>query len=340
MTHREQAATAFDDLHTRHAAALTQQAYLLTGRPELARRAVERGFRLAWLRWPEVAVDPDPAGWVRAAVYEYALTPWHRWCPGLRPARAPHRPPGAAGPPDGALPAALLSLPAPYRRALLLHDGLGLGLDSTAAEIEASVPATAGRLAHARERMAALLPELGLAGQPPERQGEILRAALTALPAPPQPETPAARQVRSDSERDAQRTTRAVFGALWLFALVLLVTMAVTPGHYTPRPKQPLATAPHSRAAPPPHRDTDDAERRDRARERRNDAARERRSAAARERRDAARERRYAAARERRKAAREQADAAARERRNAAREQGNAAVRKRLREARLAPELR
>ncbi|MGW3008445.1 sigma factor-like helix-turn-helix DNA-binding protein [Streptomyces sp. NPDC001219] len=339
MTHREQAATTFDHLHTRHAAALTQQAYLLTGRPELARRAVERGFRLAWLRWPEVAVDPDPAGWVRAAVYEYALTPWHRWCPGLRPARAPRNPPGAAGPPDGVLAAALLSLPAPYRRALLLHDGLGLGLDETAAEIEASVPATAGRLAHARERIAALLPELGLAGRPPERQGQILRAALTALPAPPRPETPAAGQVRSDSERGAQRTTRAVFGAFWLFALVLLVTMAVTPGHYTPRPKQPLATAPHPRAAPPPHREADDGERRERARERRNAAARER-SAAARERRNAARERRYAAARERRKAAREQAIAAARERRNAAREQGNAAVRKRLREARLAPEPR
>lgn len=246
MTQPEQAATAFDALHTRHAAALMQQAYLLTGRPWLARRAVERGFWLAWQRWPEVAVDPDPAGWVRAAVYEYALTPWHRLCPGLRTARGP-REPSAAGLSDGALAAALLRLPAPHRRALLLHDGVGLGLDATAAEIEASVPATAGRLRHARERLAALLPQLGLDGQPPERQGEILRARLTALPGPPQVPPPVTGDVRSGSERSARRITRTAFGATWLFALVTLVTIAVTPDHYVPHPERPQAGVPHSR---------------------------------------------------------------------------------------------
>lgn len=36
---------------------------------------MERAFQLAWHRWPEVAVDRDPAGWVRATAYEYALSP-------------------------------------------------------------------------------------------------------------------------------------------------------------------------------------------------------------------------------------------------------------------------
>ncbi|MFF7410797.1 RNA polymerase sigma factor [Streptomyces lydicus] len=170
MTQREQnpAATAFDDLHSRHAAALTRQAYLLTGRPELARRAVERGFRLAWQRWPQVAVDPDPAGWVRAAVYECALTPWQRLLPWLRTARTAQELPPSVGPADRALLTAVLGLPAPYRRMLVLHDGVGLGLYEAATEVEASTPAAAGRLAHARERVVVEL-----------RRGEPSRAELT-----------------------------------------------------------------------------------------------------------------------------------------------------------------
>ncbi|MEU5475435.1 RNA polymerase sigma factor [Streptomyces lydicus] len=170
MTQREQnpAATAFDDLHSRHAAGLTRQAYLLTGRPELARRAVARGFRLAWQRWPQVAVDPDPAGWVRAAVYECALTPWQRLLPWLRTARTAQELPPSVGPADRGLLTAVLGLPAPYRRMLVLHDGVGLGLYEAATEVEASTPAAAGRLAHARERVVAEL-----------TRGEPSRAELT-----------------------------------------------------------------------------------------------------------------------------------------------------------------
>ncbi|MGC3004463.1 helix-turn-helix domain-containing protein, partial [Streptomyces sp. G35A] len=72
-------AQAFDGLYAFCAPALVRQAYLLTGRRDLARESVERAFQLAWERWPEVARDPDPAGWVRAAVHEWALAPWHRF---------------------------------------------------------------------------------------------------------------------------------------------------------------------------------------------------------------------------------------------------------------------
>ncbi|GES31314.1 sigma factor-like helix-turn-helix DNA-binding protein [Streptomyces angustmyceticus] len=256
MTQREQAAAAFDDLHTRHAAALMRQTYLLTGRPWLARRAVEQGFRLAWQRWPQVAVDPDPAGWVRAAAYEYALKPWHRLCPGLRTARTPRQFAATGDPADRALLRALLSLPAPYRRALLLHDGVGLGLYETAAEIEASTPAAAGRLTHARERIAARLPELGLDGHPPVRQGELLRTRFTALTAAQQVTPTAAERVRSDAERSGLRTTRAGFGLAGAFVLVLLVMMIATPDHYTPSPHKPLATAPQIRVSPSGRRGT------------------------------------------------------------------------------------
>ncbi|WP_411293918.1 hypothetical protein [Streptomyces sp. NBRC 110611] len=247
------AAAAFDELCVRHAAALIRQTYLLTGRPRLARRAVERGFRLAWQRWPEVAAAPDPAGWVRAAAYEYALTPWHRLCPGLRTARSPERLPGSAsvqpagrplGPAGRALLEAVLALPAPYRRVLLLHDGVGLGLRATAAEVEASGAATAGRLAYARQTIAVRLPELGLGGQPPERRGDVVRGRLgelltrvDALLAAEEVEPPGGAGIRADGERGARRTTLAALGLTGLFVLVTLLAMVVTPGHGArPRP--------------------------------------------------------------------------------------------------------
>lgn len=254
MTPREQATTAFDELHSRHAVALTRQAFLLTGRPRVAERAVQRGFRRAWQHWPRVAVDTDPAGWVRAEVYEYALTPWHRLCPALRTARTPDPHTGRAEPSDPELLATLLSLPAPYRRTLVLHDGVGLGLYETAAEVEASTPAAAGRLAHARERIAERLPELGLGGQPPARQGEILRARLTGLAAAQRMTPPAAAHVRSTSERSAERTTRSVFGLTGLLALVTLLTMVLAPDHRTP-PDRSLSSAPHAPVSPARHPD-------------------------------------------------------------------------------------
>lgn len=237
------AATAFDALHTRHAAALSRQAYLLTGRPRLAQRAVERAFHRAWQRWPEVAVDADPAGWVRAAVYDYALTPWHRLCPRLRTAGQPQQLPESVGAGDRELLAVVLGLPAPYRQALLLHDGVGLGLCATAAEAEASVPAAAGRLAYARARIAERLPALGLDGQPAERQGEILRDRLGALLAAQEAEPPGAPCVRAGSERGARRATHTVFGLTGLFAVVTLLVAIIAPDHYAMRHREPLATA-------------------------------------------------------------------------------------------------
>ncbi|MGG7571903.1 hypothetical protein [Streptomyces sirii] len=241
---RTPAAAAFDALHLRHAAALARQAYLLTGRPALARRAVERGFRLAWQRWPAVAVDPDPAGWVRAAVYEYALTPWHRLVPRLRTARKPTRLPASVPAADRALLAAVLDLPAVHRRTLLLHDGVGLGLDEAAAETEASAAAAAGRLTQARRRVAARLPELVPAGRPPAEQdwpGEVLRPRLTGLlaeegrvMAEQEAGPAAARRVRAGGECSARRTTRAALALTGLFALLTLFVGIAAPDHSAP----------------------------------------------------------------------------------------------------------
>ncbi|MBO0918662.1 helix-turn-helix domain-containing protein [Streptomyces laculatispora] len=234
-------AEAFDALYRHTAAALFRQTYLLTGRRGLAREAVGKAFDLAWQRWPEVAADRDPVGWVRAAAYEHAVSPWHRL-------RRAHRrldpPPEAPGP--RALLDALLALPPSYRRTLLLHDGVGLGLPETAAETEASTPAAAGRLMTARAAVAEQLPELARPSAPAE-QSALLHEQLGALAlAQPAPSLPVPELIRSGSERKAQLWTRAAIAFVVLLIGLTLITLATAPRKYeTPQsPAQKVSGVP------------------------------------------------------------------------------------------------
>jgi DNA-directed RNA polymerase specialized sigma24 family protein len=227
-------AQAFDALYAFCAPALVRQAYLLTGRRELARESVERAFQEAWYRWPEVAVDPDPAGWVRATAYEYALSPWHRLRPRYRHPEAP--PSGAA---DRALLDVLLELPPVYRRTLVLYDGVGLGLPETAAETEASTPAAANRVLHAREAVAARLPELS--------SPEDLHRRLTELASAERLRAAKPRTVRWYGERRAQQWTRAAIAFTVLLIGVTALTLGTAPDHY----EEPLAPPETIHGLPP-----------------------------------------------------------------------------------------
>ncbi|MFI9153909.1 helix-turn-helix domain-containing protein [Streptomyces sp. NPDC053367] len=233
-------AQAFDALYGFCAPALVRQAYLLSGRRELARESVEWAFQLAWDRWPEVAVDPDPAGWVRAAAYEYALSPWHRFRPRYR---HPEPPPADAA--DRALLDVLLQLPAPYRRTLVLHDGVGLRLPETAAETEATTPAAAYRLMHAREEVAARLPELSDPVELGRRLAELASAERLRAARPP--------VVRAGSERRARFWTRAAIAFTVAIIGATALTLRTAPTHYEP-PVAPGETVPGvpPRAAPGP----------------------------------------------------------------------------------------
>ncbi|CQR62327.1 helix-turn-helix domain-containing protein [Streptomyces leeuwenhoekii] len=227
-------AQAFDALYAFCAPALVRQTFVLTGRRELARESVERAFQRAWEHWPEVARDRDPAGWVRAAAYDYALSPWHRFRPRYR---SPEPPP--ADPDDRALMNVLLGLPPHHRRTLLLHDGIGLGLPETAAETEASTPAAAGRLVRAREAVAARLPGLADPGELHRRlaelgSGERLRAAEPPF-------------VRRGSERRARLWTRAAIAFTAVLIGSTALTLRTAPTHYEP-PVPPGATV---RGVPP-----------------------------------------------------------------------------------------
>ncbi|MFI6039050.1 sigma factor-like helix-turn-helix DNA-binding protein [Streptomyces sp. NPDC051315] len=221
-------AQAFDALYAFCAPALVRQAYLLTGRRELARESVERAFQIAWHRWPEVAVDPDPASWVRAAAHDYALSPWHRFRPRYRD---PEPPPASAA--DRALLDALLALPPPHRRTLVLYDGVGLDLPETAAETEASTPAAANRLLRAREAVAARLPALADPAELHRRLAQMASAERLRAAKPP--------AVRMDGERRARFWTRAAIAFTVALIGAISLTLYTAPTRYEP-PVPPGAT--------------------------------------------------------------------------------------------------
>ncbi|MFD7131251.1 RNA polymerase sigma factor [Streptomyces sp. NPDC059894] len=214
-------AQAFDALYAFCAPALVRQTYLLTGRRELARESVERAFQLAWQRWPEVAVDPDPASWVRAAAYEYALSPWHQFRPRFR---HPEPPPAAAA--DRALMDVLLTLPPHHRRTLLLYDGVGLDLPETAAETEASTPAAANRLLHARAVIASRLPSLADPAALHRRLAEMAAAERLRAAKPT--------AVRRGSEHRARQWTRAAIAFTVALIGATCLTLYTAPTRYEP----------------------------------------------------------------------------------------------------------
>ncbi|MFG2326808.1 helix-turn-helix domain-containing protein [Streptomyces sp. NPDC048568] len=227
-------AQAFDALYEFGTPALVRQTFLLTGRRELARESVERAFQTAWENWPEVARDRDPVGWVRAVAYEYALSPWQRFRPRNR-----HPEPPPADPGDRTLLNTLLRLPPRHRRTLLLYDGVGLDLPETAAETEASTPATANRLLNARRAMADRLPELADPEVLHRRLAEVASTERLRAAKPP--------TVRVGSERRARFWTRAAIA----FTVALIGTTALAlrtaPTHYEP----PVSPGETVRGVPP-----------------------------------------------------------------------------------------
>ncbi|MER5604039.1 helix-turn-helix domain-containing protein [Streptomyces sp. NPDC002265] len=225
---------AFDALYSFCAPALVRQAYLLTGRRALARESVERAFQSAWQRWPEVAQDCDPAGWVRATTYEYALSPWHRFRLGHRRGEPP--PADAA---DRVLMDVLLGLPPSYRRTLLLHDGVGLGLPETAAETEASRRATAKRLLHAREAVAAQVPELA---DPSHLHRRLIELAAAERLSAARPAT-----VRVNGERRARFWTRSAIAFTVAVIGATTLTLHTAPTRYEP----PVPAGETVRGVPP-----------------------------------------------------------------------------------------
>ncbi|MEZ0092165.1 sigma factor-like helix-turn-helix DNA-binding protein [Streptacidiphilus sp. EB129] len=149
----EASSASFDAFYRTAAARLTQQTFLVTGHRHRAVHCVRRAFQLAWTHWDEVSADLSPEGWVRSTAFGLALSPWR---PTVLHSAADHG--TRLTDDDHALLRALQRLPRAQRRALVLHDAVGLTWKQTAAEVESSTPAAYGRVVRARLAMARLAP--------------------------------------------------------------------------------------------------------------------------------------------------------------------------------------
>jgi RNA polymerase sigma-70 factor, ECF subfamily len=128
---------AFDAFFSESWARLQSHAYVLTGSKESAQDLTQEAFLRAWKRWDKVVVYENPEAWTRKVLHNLCIDSWRKQRQRFR------RPPVELDvTPDTAIPndhyelaQAMRSLPGGQARALLLHDGLGMTVKETAAEI-------------------------------------------------------------------------------------------------------------------------------------------------------------------------------------------------------------
>ncbi|MFK0193640.1 LuxR C-terminal-related transcriptional regulator [Kitasatospora sp. NPDC090308] len=244
-------------VHTR----LVQQTFLLTGHRHRAVHCAHLALGAAARRWAEVAAGPDPEGWVRGAAFDLALSPWHRGGPrrahllrwprrriavdGADGGAEPPEPPQKLTHRDRALVKALLRLSRPRRRALVLHDTLGLPVERVALEVESSTAAAEGRVRSARAALAREVPALvGADPEDPEfaeRLAELLhRAAVHGCPGPRLPST--ALLVADSRLRTGLVTGAAAALTVAVGAVMAATLLGVGPSELA-RPEPPRETA-------------------------------------------------------------------------------------------------
>ncbi|WP_395295834.1 LuxR C-terminal-related transcriptional regulator [Kitasatospora hibisci] len=252
-------APAFEELYETVHTRLVQQTFLLTACKHRALHCVGRVFAEAQRRWAEVSGEPDPEGWLRTRAFEAALSPWHRGGPRRAHVwRLPHRrikvrPADEAQAVlpdhdrltghDRALLKALKRLSRPQRRALVLHDGLGLPADAVAVEVESTVTAAEGRVWAARTALAHWVPELvgpdpAADGFADRLSGLLHRAAVRGCPEPHRPPMPLLRARHGLA--DAGRTTAAALLTAAVGAAVVATLSGSGPGQLF-RPGEPPA---------------------------------------------------------------------------------------------------
>ncbi|HZN73044.1 MAG TPA: SigE family RNA polymerase sigma factor [Micromonosporaceae bacterium] len=149
----------FDAFYRAHYPDLVAMAYALGGGDLAeAQDLVQEAFCRAWRRWDDVSRYDKPAAWVRRVATNLATSRWRR----LRTARIHLRlerstdVPGLE-PDHVALVAAMRTLPAAQRRAMILHYIVDLPVDEVAAEIGVPPGTVKSWLHRGRTALAALL---------------------------------------------------------------------------------------------------------------------------------------------------------------------------------------
>jgi RNA polymerase sigma-70 factor (ECF subfamily) len=114
----------FDEVYAGHFGDLTVQLYAYFGDRQEAQDIVQEAFCRAYSRWKTVGRYDDPVAWIRRVAWNLAVSRWRRARTALNFLRGQRRDePEIDGPgPDRvALVAALATLPATQRRAMVLR---------------------------------------------------------------------------------------------------------------------------------------------------------------------------------------------------------------------------
>jgi len=138
--------TEFDAFYAATGARVMGQIYLMIGDRGQTEDAVAEAYARAWQRWDTVSAHADPAAWVRGVAYRIAAGPWRR---------ATRR--RADDPTGSAFADTLRQMPAPQRRAVVLHHLAGLTVAEIAAETGSSESAVRAHLAQGQTALAELL---------------------------------------------------------------------------------------------------------------------------------------------------------------------------------------
>ena len=133
--------------------------YALTGDRGAAEELAQEAYVKAWSHWGKVSRNDQPAAWVRQVATRLSVSRWRRskvaasWL-------ARNRSEPVTAPPDEtstALVQALLQIPEPQRRAVVLHHLADLTVEEVARIEHAPVGTIKARLSRGRTALAALL---------------------------------------------------------------------------------------------------------------------------------------------------------------------------------------
>jgi RNA polymerase sigma-70 factor (ECF subfamily) len=148
----------FDLLYQAHYQGLVAMAYALLGDLGEAQDVVQEAFCRAWRRWDTITGYEHPVAWVRRVAMNLASSRWrHLRAAGrhLRRERMVNVPP--LEPDRVVLVAALRTLPADQRRALVLHHLVDLPVAEVARELGVSAGTVKSWLHRGRAALAARL---------------------------------------------------------------------------------------------------------------------------------------------------------------------------------------